>query len=386
MRRLTIINFIHQFFCAVIVITLPLYLIEKNINVEEIGLILSLIPLTMMVLRIFLAMFSDIIGTRLFFVFHGIFQALTAGVYTLAITPFQFAIGKTFEGISYSLFWAVDRTAIFSTVKRKGMEAAKMGSVRMAGGAIGLLFGGYVAYAYSFELVYHILIAMGIITFVLAITRHNSGARRQKLSQTLELGKKHPVFWQASIAMAFAAASNVIFLSFLIPVFMDLSLNADYATIGLTMTIYFVGTGLGIYAAISKDLLEKKLLPYELLTLPLIVILPYSGPFFIPLIFVVGVGTGIIWGMYEELIAEVTKEDINISTSIALLHIPVKIFEFTALAVSGFIFIFLGGEALFAISAVLLLVYVVLSGGVLKKIQKHNQEMMQDEMMKMIKG
>ena len=47
MKRLTAINFIYQFTWAAIAITLPLYLIKKEVNVEEIGLILSVIPLAM---------------------------------------------------------------------------------------------------------------------------------------------------------------------------------------------------------------------------------------------------------------------------------------------------------------------------------------------------
>lgn len=369
MRKLTAINFIHQFFWAVIVITLPLYLIERDINVEEIGLILSLIPLTMLVLRTIGAMVSDIIGTKLFFMFQGVFQMLAAGAYMLATAPIHFALGKTFEGTSYSLFWAVDRTAIFSTAKVKGEAAAKMTSVRMAAGAVGLLFRGYVAYAFSFELVYQILVGLGLVTLILAVIRHNIGAHKEeKLSQTLELKNKHGLFWEASVAMAFAVAADVIFLTFLIPVFMDLSLNADYATIGLTMAVYFIGTGIGIYTATWLGLVERKLLPFQLLTIPLIALLPFSGGFFIPLIFAVGIGTGIIWGMYEELIAEVTREDVNISTSIALLHVPVKIFEFAALAASGFLFVIFGGESLFFLSAALLLIYIFMADRVLKKI------------------
>ncbi len=369
MRKLTAINFIHQFFWAVIAITLPLYLLEKDINVEEVGLILSLIPLTMLLLRTFMAMVSDIIGTRLFFVVQGMFQMLAAGMYSIASVPLHFGLGKVFEGTSYSLFWAVDRTAIFSTAKNKAVESARMTSVRMVAGAAGLLFGGYVAYAFSFELVYLILVALGFATLVLALIRHNAGAHiEEKLRQTLDLGKKHFLFWEASVAMAFAVAADVLFLTFLLPVFMDLSLNADYALIGLAMAVYFIGTGIGINFAARLGLIERKLLPYQLLTLPIIVILPYSGGFFIPLLFVVGIGTGIIWGAYEELIAEVTREETNISTSIALLHVPVRIFEFAVLAASGFIFVILGSEALFILTALLLLVYLVLTDNVLRKI------------------
>ncbi|NYZ77665.1 MFS transporter [Candidatus Micrarchaeota archaeon] len=369
MRRLTAINFINQFFWAVIAITLPLYLLQKNINVEEIGLILSLIPLTMVFSRTLLAMVSDVLGTRIFFMMQGVFQALSAGTYAISSIPLHFGIGKTFEGISYSFFWAVDRTAIFRTAKKRGIEAAKMTSVRMVAGGIGFLFGGYIAYLFSFEAVYLFLVLLGLLTFILAAMRHDNEANHdEKIAQTLELDKKHLLFWEAAFVLGFAVVYDSVFLGFLLPVFMDISLNLDYAIIGLGMAIYFAGLGIGSYIAAKVELVEKRLLPFQLLMIPLLALLPYSGGFFIPLLFLVGLGSGIVFAMYEEVVAEITKDDRNLSTSVALLNLPGKIMEFFILASAGFILVLLGNEALFALCALLLLVYIIFTHKILKKL------------------
>jgi len=369
MRRLTAINFLNQFFWAVIAITLPLYLIEKGINVEEIGLVLSLIPFTMVVFRTFLAMVSDVLGTRVFFMLQGVSQALGAAVYAVASLPIHFGIGKIFEGTSYSLFWAVDRTAIFRTAQKRGVEAAKMTSVRMVAGTLGLLLGGYVAYVFSFEVIYVSLVAVGLLTFLLASKRHDTEANHDgKLVQTLDLDKKHLLFWEAALVLGFAITADSLFLTFLLPVFMDVSLGFDYAVIGFAMAVYLAGLGIGSYLAAREELDERKLFPLQLLAVPLLALLPYSGQYFIPVIFLVGIGSGIAFGIYEDVIAKMTRKDRNLSTSIALLHLPGKILEFAMLALSGFIFVFLGGPALFVVCAFLLLLYVISANSVLKKI------------------
>lgn len=370
MRRLTAINFINQFFWAVIVITLPLYLIQKDIDVEEIGLILSLIPLTMIFSRTLLAMISDVIGTRVFFMLQGVFQVLTAGTYALATMPLHFGIGKVFEGVSYSFFWAVDRTAIFVTAQKRGIEAAKMTSVRMIAGAIGLLFGGYVAYIFSFEIIYLFLVILGIVTFVLAAKRHDTQASHDgKITKTLDLDKKHALYWEASVILGFAVVYDSLFLTFLLPVFMDISLNLDYAAIGTGMAIYFLGLGIGSYYATKLELRENKLFFFQLLTIPLLIVLPFSGEFFVPLLFIAGIGSGMMFGMYEEVVAEITKNDKNISTSIALLHAPGRIMEFIVLAASGFIFVLIGYEAVFTLCAAFLLIYVLMVRYTLGKLE-----------------
>ena len=368
MRRLTAINFINQFFWAMIVVTLPLYLIEKDINVEEIGLILSIIPIAMIVLRTLLSMIADIIGTKLFFVIAAVMQMLTSAAYMFAVAPMQFALGKLFEGGSYSFFWAVDRTAIFKTAKNKGVEAAKMTSVRMVGAALGLVLGGLIAREFSFEAVYHLLVFLGAVSFVLAITRHNTEGQKERILETLDLKNKGPLYWKASLAMASALAFISLFFSFLLPVFMDLSLHLDYATIGFYSMFFFAGLGTGSYFATKKGLDEKKLYFLQLLTLPVIVILPYTGIYFPLFLLVAGLGSGVVFGMYEELIAETTVREKNVSTSVALLHIPGRFVEFVLLAASGFIFMYLGSEALFILCAVLLCIFIVLTKQLLAKL------------------
>ncbi len=368
MRRLTAINFIYQFTWAAIAITLPLYLIKKQVNVEEIGLILSIVPVAMIFLRTFLAMLADVMGTRIFFVFQGIFQALAAGVYAVASVPLHFGVGKVFEGSAYSLFWAVDRTAIFLAAEKKGLEAAKMFTVRMGAAALGLAAAGLIAFNFSFEAVFQLLFVLGLATFVLALSRHNSGGRRKKLLQTLDLKNKDIVFWEASLAMAFAIAHFSLLFVFLLPVFLELSMGLDYATIGFFEMLYFIGIGTGGYTASRMGLKEGRLYALQLFAIPLLVALPYSGNLFAPLLMLAGIGSGIAFGMYEELVAEVTSREENVSTAVALLHNPGRLLEFSVLAASGFMFASLGSNTLFIVCALFLLIFIVLTKRLLGRL------------------
>ena len=370
MRKLTAINFLNHFFWAAIVITLPLYLIEEGINVEEIGLILSVIPLVMVGMRTFLAMLSDVIGVRAFFMWQGVCQAAAAGVYLFATVPAYFAAGKFFEGVSYSLFWAVDRTAIFERAEKKGIAAAQMGSVRMVAAALGLGIGGMFVSIFSFELLYASLVVVGLVTLVLGFARHESGVKREKkpLLKTLELEKKGREFWEAATAMGLQIVYFSVFFSFLLPVFMDLVVMYDYAAIGILLMLFYVAMGIGAYVATKLDLRERRTYFFQIIALPCIVFMPYSPQFFAPLLLIAGFSTGVAGAMFEELIAKVTENEKNVSTAIALLHIPGRVFEFAGLAVAGFIYTFVGNETLFALCAILLLGFIVLTRDVLRKL------------------
>lgn len=374
MRRLTAINFIHQFSWAVILITLPLYLIEKDIDVESVGIILSLVPLSMLFLRTFLSMLADIIGTRLFFVFQGIMLALSSGTYAIASTPLQFGLGRIFEGSSYSFFWAVDRTAIFLTSKKRGAAVVRMGTVRMIAAAAGLGLGGFLAWKISFEAVYAFLLLLGIIVFVLALSRHNTPGHKERLLETLDLKKKGKLFWESTITIGFALAYLSLLFAFLMPVFMDVIKGYEYDVIGLFLMLFYIGMGLGMYISGRMNLDEHKLYGLQLLTLPLVVALPYTGDYFAPVLVLVGIGTGVIFSIYEELIAELTETEENISTSVAVLIMPGRIIEFVVLAAAGFIFAYLGYEALFILSALFMLAFIVSAKFILEKLERKKKK------------
>jgi len=372
MRRLTAINFINHFFWAAIVITLPLYLIEKDIDVEEIGLILAVIPLMMVGLRTFMAMLSDTVGLRIFFVWQGICQAAAAACYVIAKTPLQFAAGKAFEGGSYSLFWAVDRTAIYENARRKDIAAAQMSYVRMIAAALGLGLAGFAASIVPFDSIYVGLAMLGLVTVVLGFARHESGLKREKkpLLRTLHLEEKKAEFWEASIALGL----NIVYFSmlfvFLLPVFMDLVMAYDYAEIGFLLMLFYACMGAGAYVATKMDLSEARSYSFQLIALPCMVFMPYSPQFFAPLLLIAAFGIGVSGAMFEELVARVTDREKDLSTSIAILHVPGRVFEFVGLALAGFIYAMMGSEAVFALCAILMLGFVVLMKDVLDKLDK----------------
>lgn len=383
MRRLTAMNFIHQFTWAVIVITLPLYLISRGINVEEIGIVLSLVPLAMIFMRVFLAMLADRFGTKLFFVGHTIMQILATITYIVATLPVQFGIGKMFEGTSYSFFWAVDRTAIFATAKNKAKAATQMSSVRMFAAALGMGLGGFLAFEFSFEFVYFILVGLGIISLILAFTRRDTPHHVEKLKETLSLKNKDTEYWKTALAMGFALGYFSLFFVFLLPVFLDLMLGLDPLAIGLFCMLYFLGMGLGTYLATRMGLDESKLYILQMFTIPLIIMLPYTGGFFLPVLFLIGIGTGIVFGIYEELIVVSTeREEINVSTAVAVLNTPGRIIEFVVLAASGFVYFILGYEAVFLLCALFLLLFIILAKRILDGVSSRKMKAAEEKMEK----
>ena len=154
LRRIGALNFIEQFKYGALTLALPLYLMSRGVEVRDVGLVLSLLPLAFVLIRLVASVFADVMGVKIFFIFSMALQALTSLIYSYAVLPIHFAIGKLAEGADEACFWAVDRTAIIARSHEK-KSLAFMGTVREFGGAIGILGAGLMITYFSFDLLSH---------------------------------------------------------------------------------------------------------------------------------------------------------------------------------------------------------------------------------------
>lgn len=129
------INFGHMLLFDALVILVPLYLLEKGFNLESIGLILAVLPVIMFIARTIFSLIGDTLGTRSIFLADGISMTLAVFTYIIAQSPLTFAIGKTFEGIGNSAYWAVIRTETYHKAVHKEDQVGRyMSSIRSLGG------------------------------------------------------------------------------------------------------------------------------------------------------------------------------------------------------------------------------------------------------------
>lgn len=356
MRKIGTINFINTFFYAGLALAIPLYLIKKGINVEEIGFILSVIPFFMLIIRTVAAIFSETFGCKIFFSLQGITEVLASLVYMVASSPFMFAFAKMFEGTSYSFFWAVDRTAIFEDAmynkKDKAIESATMVAVRMIGGMVGIIIAAFVIMNFSFEHFFLLLCILGLLTILSSIALRDTSKRSVDISEIFDIIKM-PKFFRIGLALGLNFPASSLMLFFAIPVFAKLNLGADDIAIGIMMALFYGSVGIGSFIGSKMRLDERKLFWPEMLGVPVFFLLPFSKEYFMPMLVLAGISYGISAAIFEELLSKTVEKTKYVSSGVALLHVPGRAIEFIVLFSAGIVYTVIGSWAPFVLAGLM---------------------------------
>jgi hypothetical protein len=144
MIRVNAITFLNYIVSGALTLIIPLLLLARNVNLTEIGIVLSVLPLVFLSARLVFAAIADYIGwSHIFLLINWPTAFVSAVIYSFASSlPVFFFVGKIVEGLRESSYWAVTRTAIFHlSPKRAGNEATKNNAVIWFGTA----FGGAIA-------------------------------------------------------------------------------------------------------------------------------------------------------------------------------------------------------------------------------------------------
>jgi predicted MFS family arabinose efflux permease len=113
-KRILAITFLNFFIKGGLTLAIPLLLLSRNVDLVEIGVVISVLPIVFMVVRLLMAIIADSKGwNRFFLLFNWPWSVLSTFVYFIAtITP-MFLVGKFLEALKESSYWAVSRTAVF---------------------------------------------------------------------------------------------------------------------------------------------------------------------------------------------------------------------------------------------------------------------------------
>ena len=362
LRRIGALNFLDHLKYGALTVTLPLYLISRGIDVGEIGLILSLLPLAFLLMRVVSSVFADVVGVKPFFVANTVFHTITNVIFLVAKTPLQFGIGKISEGVTGAFFWAVDRTAIMARTHVK-KYLSMMSAVRAFAGAVGLIGAGLLIEYVSFESVFLGLIGLGVVGILVSLTLRNRGATMHKLDwkSLLKAGRKQKDFWQVAIANMMLNMPFLLLFTFLLPVMMDIELGMDYLEIAVMLTAFYASIGLGGLLSAKLNLDEDKLLIFQMLMIPMIVLLPVSGTYFTIVLALAGFGLGVCFGINEGMVGYFLEKGKGMSSRIATLFVPYNVAAFVVLAGAGFALDAFGSEPLFVFCSILLAGFVFLA-------------------------
>ena len=373
MKRILTITFLNFFISGGLALTIPLLLLERSVDLTEIGIILSVFPLVFMVVRLLLAALADLVGwARFYLILYFPGSLISTIIYFMATSTPVFLLGKIVEGVKESSFWALNRTAIFSlSPKQKEKESTKNIAVLWLSIAIGSAVSGigitYLGFSFTLSVFIFASVIIGIPAAMLWQTERQRS--RPKVPRTLSLfdprgrGKK---FWFVSFTLAFFRFAQYPLVVLLLPVFMVQQLGYNYILTGIVSMLYYVLASFVTFATLNKTLGVRRVVVQSLIALFVGFLLTNSGIYFLPLILALAVAHGLGIGFYESLVAKTAKNRLTVSFDIGLLIIPQRLAEFTSVLFAGFAAQYLGYMPIFVLSGIFFSTFSVLSWHALK--------------------
>lgn len=97
------------FISGALSILIPIVLLERNISIQNIGLIFAVYPIVFQLGRISFGVISDFAGRKLFYALNSGFSFITNIIYYFSFSPIGYAAGKFTEGLRDASLWSVNR-------------------------------------------------------------------------------------------------------------------------------------------------------------------------------------------------------------------------------------------------------------------------------------
>ena len=369
MKRVNAITFLNNFVAGALTLLIPLLLLAQNVNLAEIGLVVSVLPLVFLVARLLFAAVADRVGwSHIFFLVNWPTTLVATAIYYVANSLPAFLAGKITEGLRDASYWAVNRAAIFDlSPGRAEKEATRNNAVIWLATAVGSAGAGLgIAYA-GFSSTLLVLIvastAVGIPAGMLWKTRKPvlCKNREKKLGMALDPRGKSKAFWWASVALMFNSIATYPLLTLLLPVFMQEQLGYSYLLIGVLFMLYNVVASATTFLTLKLSLSLKRVIVQSAIAFLASVFLASSGLFFPALLFALAFARGFGVAFFEHLVAKVSKDSQNVCVDIGWLHVPMRLAEFATVMTAGFAALAVGYAPLFAATGVFFIVFSLMS-------------------------
>ncbi len=364
MRRLLTVNVLYSFIVSALAVMVPLYLIDKKIDIATVGILLSIGPLSFMVIRVLFASIADEIGTRTIGIIYSVCNLISILVYALFASPIGFAAANLSEGIRNSGFWAISRTEVLLTNSggNPGKTLAYFSAMRQLADGLGRLFVGFVLTYLAFSGAFVLFFVLSIVMFGLVLYSENSSSKtiRFGTSTLKRIFKPRPVsFWYAAMLQLLSWLAYNMLLAFVIPVYLFSSLKMSFQETGGLMALLSLAIAGFAFLSMRWHFDKRTLLLCTLVIVPALIAFPFVGKdVIIPLLFLsFGIGCSSIVAEYI-LVDQIIRSK-DVSTDIGVLYMPLKVAEFLFLALGGFVISHFGFAPLFFVCAVSVFLFVI---------------------------
>jgi MFS family permease len=373
-RRVNAITFLNNFVAGALTLLIPLLLLAQHVDVAEIGIVLSALPLVFLVARLLFAAVADQIGwSHIFVIVNWPATFLAPAIYYVANSLSVFFAGKVMEGFRDASYWAVNRTAIFHlSPKREGREATRTNAIIWLATAIGSAAAGLgIALAgFSWTLVVLMVAsaAIGIPAGLLWKVGKRTGKPVASFWRSMDPRGKGKAFWWASIALMFNSIATYPLLQLLLPIFMQVQLGYDYITIGALFMLYNVAASVTTFLTLRVALTSKRAIALSIVALAASLILANSGLFFPAVLLFLGFVRGFGIAYFEHLVHKVAKDSPNVCVDIGWLHVPMRLAEFATILSFGFLAQVVGYTPVFAMTGIFWAAFSLMSVRQLRQV------------------
>jgi MFS family permease len=342
------------------------------VNIADIGIVLSIYPLVFLIARLFFAAIADYVGwSHVFLLINWPSTLISCSIYYFASSLPAFALGKIVESLRESSYWAVSRTAIYHlSPKKAGKEATKNNATiwiatAFGGGAAGIGISS-IGFNSTIAVLAIISSTIGIPAFML-----------WKSSATIPIPKTEHIlaplnpkgrtrtFWLVSIAVMFNSLAIYPLTTLLLPAFMSQHLAYNYITIGTLFMLYNAISAIATYLTVKYSLSFARATTLTVISIAASFFLGWSI-FFIASLFALAFVRGYGIGFFEHTVLKVAKDSKNLSVDIGLLHVPMRIAEFSSILSAGFLVQYFGYTPIFLATGIFFGVYSFLSLFILK--------------------
>jgi len=374
LKRILAITFLNFFIKGGLTLAIPLLLLDRNVDLVQIGVVISILPIVFMVVRLLMAVLADSKGwNRIYLLLNWPWSVLSTFVYLIASSTPMFLLGKILEALKESSYWAVSRTAIFSfSPKREGKESTRNIAVLLLSTALGSAVAGFGIAYFGFSFTFSILIvAAGFIAipaaFLWKIPKQNFKSNRLRFGEIINPRKKGKMFWFVSMTSVFFSLAFFPLLNLLLPVFMVQQIGYDYLNVGIAYMLYNLIVSIVILGTLRFSLGIKRVILQSSIALFATFLLASSSCYFFALFLALAVAEGLGWFFYESIIAKATKDKPNVSVDIGLLIVPLRFAEFGSVLYAGLIAQYIGYAPVFASSGIFFLIFSFLAFHLLRK-------------------
>lgn len=363
-RHLLAIQSISSFVSGALSILIPLLLIERNISIQNIGLIFAIYPIVFQLGRVSFGVISDFFGRKPFYVLNIFFGVITNIIYYFSFSILGYASGKLFEGLKDAALWSVNRASILEQSDKEQNKQRNLMHLQITvfiSNAIGIFVSGFLITYLFFSNIIIFCAAISLITlpsvFVLK-DKLKTKITFSRLIDKMNLKKKSALFKRFILLFCILGIFNGLTADYIFPTFLK-SKGFDAENIGMLLGLEILLSGIFVFLFRKWKNLRKLILLSGLLTMIFLAPIGFSNYIFIVVLTVLLGMSGGISQVAMEIISMKTANQKSYGSDIGLLFIGFHIARTVTLAFSGFIIATLGFGNVFAIAAIIIMVYSI---------------------------